>query len=328
MQPLKESILGTLAYYDVLEYPLSLLEIHRYLVNPQRIYSISEPVGDISISSVLSLLDQLVKEGNISEKYGLYFLPGRDFVVQRIEREKISAQKWKRLLKIGYWFQAVPYLRGMFVSGSMAIDNANEKSDLDILVITEPKRMYTSRMLLSFLASILRARRKRYDTEASNKFCFNHYITSDSLRISHESIYNGETYATLKMIFGSESLYQDFYRANVWINKYVYHFRPDEYDTLRKIQKNRFLLYLAKIGEWILDSKLGDFIESRLKKYQQGRIRKNPATHASGGRIIYSDMELEFHPRSFERKLIDQYNKTISSVCGSLALPEKDSGLT
>lgn len=333
---LREAILATLAYYYVLDYPLTLMEVHKYLVNQNRLFNHIEPVGEITLYAIASKLDHLVEDGAVGQKNGFYFLPRRPAGLTRsdklydirIDREKISAQKWKRLLRIARWFQAVPFLMGVWVSGSMAIDNANNQSDLDVLVITAEKRLYLTRLFLSFVASLFGARRKRYDKTASNKFCFNHYLTENSLTIAHESIYNAETYAALRPIMGTRDLYYSFYRANSWINKYVYNFRP-EYDAeIRVVSKIKFLKLLARFGEWILKGKLGGKLEQLAKWYQQRRIRLNPATHQSGGRILYTDQELEFHPRSFERVLIDRYNQMLQKLCGSLVLQEKDSGLT
>ncbi len=347
---LKEVVLATISYFDIFEYPLTLLEIKQYIINPQRLFPKSPPIGDISLSQIANEIDRLSNLGDISEENGFYFLtpPLKRRVLNnmpshvsttdnnsfstagfetRIEREKISTQKFRRLLKLARYFQAVPYLRGIFVSGSLAISNASPESDYDVLVIMRENRLYLGRIFLSLAASLLRARRTRYQKFAPDKFCFNHYLCDKNLHLNHESIYNAQTYATLKPILISHQLYDEFYRSNLWINKFVYNFKPGYESNIRKVKPSRFLKNIATFSEKVLDGRFGDFLEGLAKKYQQKRISNNPATYESGGRIVFNDVELEFHPRSFESRVISRYNQFLHTHWGAYVSLEHDSGL-
>lgn len=86
------------------------------------------------------------------------------------------------------------------------------------------------------------------------------------------------------------------------------------------------MLGLAGAGEALLNNFFGDIFEKTLMAFQQKRIKNNPATYESGGRIIFTDKELEFHPRSFERVVIDNYNNGLKKF-GIYGIEENDSGL-
>ena len=86
------------------------------------------------------------------------------------------------------------------------------------------------------------------------------------------------------------------------------------------------MLALAKFGEIVLNNSAGNFIEKVSKNLKQRRKKNNPATYESGGRVIFTDSELEFHPRSFEKKVVTCYNLALKNL-GILSLGEKDSGL-
>ena len=86
------------------------------------------------------------------------------------------------------------------------------------------------------------------------------------------------------------------------------------------------MLTLARSGEAILNNPAGELFEKALRTIQQRRIRKNPATYESGGRVVFTDKELEFHPRSFERVVIDNYNEGLKKG-GIFNVTENDSGL-
>jgi predicted nucleotidyltransferase len=328
MISLRSSILATLNYYDILDYPLTLLEVRKFLINPGRIIKIIRGVGDVGLDKVSSKLNELVKSGVVSEKNGFYFLGNKSYLYDlRIEREKISSQKWKKFLKLSLWLEATPYLRGVFASGSMALGNTTEDSDFDVLIIIKRNRLYTCRAFLWCITSLLRARRKRYDKIAPNKFCFNHYIGDDNLYLAHESLFNAQTYIHLKPVYIEHELAEKFYASNIWINNFVYNFQPQYHFVRRSIESNFFLKSIARIGEYTLNSLFGDWLENVLKKYQQKRINQNPATHESGGRVIFNDKELEFHPHSFEKVFLEKYKAGLKKLGITPYIEERDSGL-
>lgn len=327
MGNIRNSILATLAYYDILGVPLTLFEVHKFLINPARLSRIPVP-ETISLGRIDEELQVLTRSGTVQSRNGFYFLPGRHSLYDlRIEREKIAAAKWKKFLKLGRWLQAVPYLRGMLASGSMALGNTDRESDFDVLVIAASGRLYTCRVLLSLAASILGARRTKFDKTAPDKFCFNHYITDSSLAIRHESLYNAQTYIHLKPVLIGEELFEELYASNLWLNRYVYNFRPANHFVRRSIKPGIVLGSLAVLGEFLLNNKLGDLLESSLKKYQHRKISSNPVTYEKGGRIVFNDSELEFHPHSFEAKAINRYNSTLKALGIVTLEEEKDSGL-
>lgn len=327
MEALKNSILATIAYYDSLDIALTPLEVFQFLINPNRwgeSFEYQPGLGD-----VMRVCDELVSAGRLESSGGYFMFPGRRGLYERrIEREKIAAQKWKKLLRLARWFQAVPFLRGMFVSGSLALEGAGEKSDFDVLAITKAGRLYTCRLILSGLASLLGARRTWRDKIAPDKFCFNHYVTDVSVGIAHQSLFNAQTYANLKPILCSDNLPEKFYKENSWLKEYLAVEPSAPATILRDVPKSKALSLIAKASELILSSRLGDFIERAARKYQQGRIAKNPVTYESGGRIVWNNRELEFHPHSAEKNVLEKYNRTVANFGTLWRYEEKDSGLT
>ncbi|MDP2647757.1 MAG: hypothetical protein Q8P35_00725 [Candidatus Yanofskybacteria bacterium] len=329
MTNIRNAILATLAYYDVFEYPLTSFEIYKYLVNPGRIENKTEGVGDIRLANVLAELDDMQKTGRIIERNGYFFLSEdrSGNYEKRIDREKLSARKWQKLMRVARWFPLVPYVRGILVSGSMAINNSHGESDFDILVITKAGRLYTCRILLSFLTALFGVRRTKDDKIAPDKFCFNHYLTDANLFIPSESLYNAQTYVNLKPVFVCEGVWVKFFLDNLWLNKYVYHFQPQGEARFRTVQPGRLMRNTNAFLEALLNTPIGTLIEKVLSDYQQRRIRLNPVTYSPGGRTVFTDEQLEFHPHSEERKILDNYNKLIENMGTFWNYQEADSGL-
>jgi len=345
MNDLRNSIFATILYYDVFNFPLTLAEVYKYLVNPKRLRlnliirsDLNEKRrSDLEFRAldIATELENMVRAGLIGHNNGFYFLAERDDLYEkRIEKDKLANRKWKKFLAIAKYLQLGPYLRAVFASGSLAVNNPEPKSDFDVFVVIRSGRLYTGRLFLWLISSILGARRGRFDVVAPDKLCFNHYLTDDNLELSHRGLYIAQSLANLRPVIdrGSGTLQKryltpltdKFIASNRWANSYCYNFRQS--NSYRDIKPNRFMLGVAGTGEALLNNFFGDLLEKILKMFQQKRIKDNPATYESGGRIIFSDKELEFHPRSFEGVVIDSYNKGLKRF-GILGIEEKDSGL-
>ncbi len=324
---IREAVLSTISYYDGLDFPLTGFEVWRYLVSPQRLVKKETVIEEVSVVQILEELEKLHAAGLLEEEWGMYTLAGRrELVEERMSNEKIAAQKWRRLRRRAWWFQLCPWVRGIFVSGSMALGNTTRESDFDMLVIMQSGRLYLGRVFLSALTSLMGVRRTRYERIAPDKFCFNHYITTEKLTIEHESLYNAQTYAHVVPLMIDTSLSGRFFSANIWMHKYVYNFTPWLDTVYREVTENGALRSIARGIESCGDNLIGDWLEKQTRVYQQKRIAMNPATHESGGRVVATDTELEFHPRSFERTVLDHYN----ALAGRLKFSEckeEDSGL-
>lgn len=304
---LEKSILKTLVYYDCLDYPLTKEELE--------IFSFKN-----DISEEISYL--------IQEAEDFYFLKGRNDLIEiRKERNEIAKKKWQRTLKAVKWLQLIPYVRLVFASGSLALFNTDKESDLDILIITKFGRIWTARFLTVILLSLLGVRRTRYQKIAPDKVCLNHFITDQSLHIPRKSIYTIHLYAHLiPTLINQKNLLEEFKKANSWIGEYINWSECLKIRPELMVKKSFLVDSIRKFGETILNTKIGDWVENILKKYQLRRIKNFPLTYKPGGRVKADDESLEFHPDSPEFKIIEKYNKKMIEL-GFKDLTEKTSFL-
>ena len=327
---LKQAVLATILYYDVFDYPLTVFEAHRHLINPSRFGAVFDVARhSVSLADIGNILNDLVQYKYIWSRNGFYFLFGRDDIFElRLERQKIADLKIKMARKLMCLLSITPFLRAGFISGSLAMRNTDESSDYDMLLITRSGRLYTCRLLLSAITSLFGVRRTRFEKIAPDKLCFNYFITENGLDIRFQSLYTAQAYVGLKPAYGDPRIFKKFYEQNGWIKKYVINGgRPDEgwYHSERRYPVAGFF---RKIAEVVLLTPLGDLFELWAKKYQQKRIAFNPATYESGGRVTFSDLALEFHPRSFEKTVLEKYNNGLARFRIPTLASEEDSGLT
>ena len=330
---LQKAILATIAYYDVLDCSLTGFEVFKYLINPVHIAGQIglgrnleiEPIGRISLKDVLDELDGRNLSFYIDQKNGFYFLKNRENLIQiRINRQKLSDEKWKKARKIINWMQVIPLIKLVAMSGSLAMNNAKEESDIDLLIVVKNKRIWTARFLVTLFFQIIGKR--RHGSKTKNRFCLNHYITDQSLKINFPSLYNAQTYAHLVLLLEIEKdLYYKFQQGNSWIDDYLAFYNLQKMDNQRKIKINPLLRFVAKIQELILGTFIGLILEKILEFFQKRHIKIHSLKNQKGGRITANNEQLEFHPDSPEGLIIDKYNKSMLRL--GFEIQEKDSGL-
>ena len=133
-----QAILKTLAYFDIFDYPLTLVEIWKWLY--------VENNRSASLSEVRQSLAQLA--GRVETKNGFWFLPGRSGIIQtRLERYSIAEEKFKKLLKVVKVLRRIPFIKMIAVCNRLAYSNTDEKGDIDLFIITEKNRLWLTRLL-------------------------------------------------------------------------------------------------------------------------------------------------------------------------------------
>ena len=303
---LSKYILTTLTYYDVMDYPMTGFEIWKYLTR----ISEQEPVSNniFSLTDVMKELKEDKLKKFIEEYRGYYFLKGRkELVEQRIERNKIAEQKFRIVKKVAWWLRFAPFVRGVAVAGRLAMKNTEAKSDLDLLIFIQQGKIFTGRLLATFLVHILGKR--RHSNKINNRICLNHFVTDDFF-VSVKDSFSAHEYAFSVPIFNA-NVFGEFQKKNEWIKKYKINFEASE-NNLKLVMDS----FLASVIRRSLEKMLqANFIEKMLGQWQKKRIEKNPKSKQIGGVIICNDSELAFWPNfenqgpkvfeKFQNRLVD-----------------------
>lgn len=102
------------------------------------------------------------------------------------------------------------------VSNSLAMYATHPYSDIDLFIITTPKRLWIARTLVLLIAELLGIRAKPHDE--AGKFCFPFFMTNVNLNLGEIAIENDFYLAywiqTLKPIFDANNTYTQFIEAN------------------------------------------------------------------------------------------------------------------
>jgi hypothetical protein len=197
---LHEALFLTLSYADIFDYPLTLTELHRYLVG----FAATRDV----VASALNQVPEFV------ETEGYFTLPGRASLVPlRKEREKAAGDLWPLALKYGRWIARLPFVRMVGLTGALPMHNVQPGDDIDYLVVTVPGRVWVTRLMV--IQSVVKlAARRGYDV------CPNFLLAEHVLAIEEHDLFHAHELAHMVPVYGMR-VYAAFRAANTWTETFL-----------------------------------------------------------------------------------------------------------
>lgn len=295
MTLLAQSIYKTLAFFDAQDLPLTLFEIKGYLVNSK------EPLfffpSLLSLTKIQETLDAELSD-KIDCQNGFCYLRGRAGLIKKRQRRyPVSLQRFRKARKFLAGLRYVPYLRAVAISGSLALLNCEENSDIDLFLIIKKNRIWISRLLVSLYFQVLGER--RYEGHIKGRFCLNHYLSEDMEIRQDQNLYTATEYTSLLPVLGKDELMK-FWQKNLWIGKFLLKPQPE---TSSVFFDFRFSFW-QKAFEFILEFSIGPFLNWLSGQYQKKRIKMQEY-------ILVSDEELSFHPSSRGQKVLAKFSENL-----------------
>lgn len=252
---IEEALIQTVAYVDIFDYPLKVAEIHRYLKG----YSATREQVEQALTSAALV------PGHLSVVDGYYTLPGREAIIETRRRRKAVADLlWPLALQYGYRIAAAPFVRMVAVSGSLAVDNADEDADIDYFVICRPGRVWLSRAFVILIV--------RLAAGAGVRLCPNYILSAEALAFGQQTLYAAHELAQLVLIAG-RPVYDRLREENKWSEGFL----PNagglpRHTTLASLSwsQRRF----RQASEALLATRLGSRLESwemkrKISKFQR-----------------------------------------------------------
>ncbi|MFH1175291.1 MAG: hypothetical protein V1698_01040 [bacterium] len=343
-EKLENSIFSAISFYDAMNLPITPLEIYRNLAihgGEKMEKSFASSLKELDFPDFLCFLEanEAIKQKTV-RKNGMYFLLRREkkeetdgsavksnfswFCGFRQIKYRAAIKKWLIVRWMVMFFEAVPFVEAVFSSGSITRDNTTGKSDIDLLIVAEYGRIWTVRAFAIFAAKILC--RYRSGEKVKDMFCLNHFISDKDLEIKHRGIYTAELYSKLVPVFyRDEDFLKDFRRKNEWIKEYLPLWSEPAPSTFRKFRSGIFFRPIRAVLEFLLSGFIGDWIENFFRALQAPKIAKGAGK--IGGRIIFTEQEIELHPDSPERRIVDELNERMSELSLRELTSWQDSGL-
>lgn len=238
-----EAILRVLLYYDIFQYPLSPAEILTFCGSTG--YTQEE------IEAELILLSE---QGFVRCHEGYWYMQHQeqDVVERRLRMEERGAHMWKIARRFGRLMRMFPFVRGVFISGQLSRYIADEESDIDYFVVTDPGRLWIVRTLFVLFRRTVLLNNRKF-------FCTNYYVTTDNLYIREHNIYTACEIASLKPLWNRE-LFETLQDENAWITEFYPHF------SLNRMELKEGVSERTSVVQKLLESLIPATIANRLDK--------------------------------------------------------------
>ena len=297
MQELETAVRKTLAFHNAIGRPLTPLEIER------------NTPGTIELGELMRVLDA----GSFSVSEGFYALRERNLPgLERRKQDFLLDKKWRKLEKLRWLFESLPFVEFVLVAGSLALGNVSPKSDFDVIIGCKKGRIFIARLMSAVLFGVFGARRRRLDHKeaANNKVCFNHFVTRERYALdAPRSAYWRQLYLNLVPFMGQKNTIRNFFEANAsWAGERLHSEVQKENWRFKERGGNLFRDAL----EFFLGGRAGDVCEQIVKRFQLRRIKSHLGPDGVGHkpRLRYDDNELEFHP---DTRRIEEIEKQMTS---------------
>ncbi|MDP3733590.1 MAG: hypothetical protein Q8Q91_03515, partial [Candidatus Daviesbacteria bacterium] len=244
-----KAILKTLVYADIFDYPLTLREIHKWLINKK---------------ATLQQIEKKLPQKNY------YCLPGREKIIKiRKQREKQSKIYLRKAKIIALFLNIIPWIKLVGISGGLAMNNVLRKDDIDLFLITAKNRLWISRLLALGLLSLIGQRRKAGDLgqKAAGKICINTLLEEDCLEQANKDIYLAHEVLQMKVLWQRDGIYAKYLEDNFWAFKFL----PN---WIAALSSPRMRGSKKKIANWI--PAFAGMTMEKIAKWFQLKIMKAP----------------------------------------------------
>ncbi|HLD21882.1 MAG TPA: nucleotidyltransferase domain-containing protein [Patescibacteria group bacterium] len=299
MISLQEAIYRTIVYFDLFDFAPTLLDIEKWLLQ-----------CDTQASSISDIQQILCTDERFQHQEGVYFLRGREQLVNiRKKKYQYTDTKWKHAKPFIRLLAMMPGVEAIWLANSVAWENARQQSDIDLLIITTPGKIWSARFFTAGLMKLLRQR--PYEQQPEKALCLSLYIAKDHLNIEpykvlpydiHYAFWATQFYP----IYDPKNLYQSFQQKNVWIENI---FQSIEWTH----PIPRRMIHLVK-GERLLKKMLTYFCCEPLAKWIQLRIMPNRLTEKAQQKdsgVILSNTLIKLHDNDTRMWYYTQWKQRI-----------------
>lgn len=210
---LASALLATLTYSDHFHFPLTFSELHTRLIQYQ-----------VTASTLRRALTPLLKTGVIETRSSYYFLPQQGSLVHRRRLyARLSRPLFLFAQSLVPTLVRVPGIRALYLTGSLALSNTDGHDDIDLMVITEPGRLWTTRALLTLYTQLLALRRHPSSRNSIGKLCLNLYLTPSSFALppTRRSLYTAYELIQAKPLYDPTHTHAQLLTANSWLKDYL-----------------------------------------------------------------------------------------------------------
>jgi len=304
------AIVRTVIYSSLFDYPLTLDELHRSLIE-----------SDQTAAEILAVYEGSAALQHIVEYRDGYFLPiGRsDLPAERRRRERRSREFLRHHQLLLRLVCAVPFTRLVALSGSIAHLNLEANGDLDLFIVTRGSSVWTVTVAVLALAKLLRRRRS---------LCANFIIADTHLRLDQRDLFAANQVIHLRPLIGG-----DVWSVMVANNPFVARFHPNAalHPAHRPVPidvaPGAFSI-VKSLFELALTLPL-PIIEGLSRRLYAWHLRRRSGSWRSPDQVQLRSDYLKLHTQSHRQSVLERFEAAVERACraeasGEVSYNERD----
>lgn len=193
----KNAILDILAYWTVFRLPLAEAEINQLLHLKTGHLAVRDAVKELLAEGKLRLAGDYLGLKGI--KYA-----NRDELVRRQTKLLAKARRWS------YFFRLLPFIKAVVVVNSASFGNVTPDSDIDLLIVTKPNRIYLAKAVLMYGLRFLR--QLETSQKKAGRFSLGMFLTTAGVDMKRDMMKTNEPHlcywlAMAKPVYGASIWY-------------------------------------------------------------------------------------------------------------------------
>lgn len=294
LRSLQRTVLNVLAYFDVFSHPMKVEEIARFAVG-----------GASSLDRIHDALLDLAKQGHVHQAGPYWGLQA----VERNASERLAAEsrartRIPRAEVMARRIARFPFVRAVFISGSMSKGCLAKDGDIDFFVVTAPGRLWVARTLLVVYKKIFLLNSRR-------DFCVNYFLDTEHLTVEDRNLFTATEVVTLMPMYGNGTT-EAFFARNAWAFKML----PGA-STPKSRELGIGSARSKGIGERLLNGRIGDTMDNwcmQLTWHYWKRKFSELDPQAFELALRTRTYVSKHHPRNFQARVLDGLGQRLRTL--------------
>lgn len=192
---------SAIIYHDIFDYPLTLTELIKW------------ESGKVFEKDIV-----------IGSKNGFFFVAGKEGgILKRLMRKRISARKYEIAKRAGELLRILPSVKFVGITGALAMENADDESDVDLIIITQKGTLWVSRLLVLLVLMAVGFPTRRFgQKDQKDKLCLNMWLDESTLAWpkGDRNVYTAHEIAQIVPLINKGRTFESFLFANRWLRRF------------------------------------------------------------------------------------------------------------
>jgi hypothetical protein len=177
----------------------------------------------------------------------------------------------RRAFFYGRLIARLPFVRMVTVTGSLAVDNAEDGDDIDYLIATASGRVWLARALTMGVVRLASLR--------GLTLCPNYLLAETALELPERDAYTARELLQMRPVAGY-AVYSRMLAANAWCAELLPNWQPDASPPDKRPG------LLKRLGEAVLGGRLGDALE---RWFLRRKGRELNALAGANGEVVFNE---------------------------------------